>query len=102
MTLEAGQDMAKTGNPVQSSKNFVQQITTPDFPWTAWTISLVAESRRPQFSPGFCRCVANVARWRNLLRELARGKKHNSNASSEQSRNITKWSHSLQLQECSL
>ncbi|BDY31720.1 Rv1476 family membrane protein [Mycolicibacterium mageritense] len=42
VTLEAGQDMAKTGNPVQSSKNFVQQITTPDFPWTAWTIFLVA------------------------------------------------------------
>jgi len=39
--LEAGQDLAKTGNPVQSSKNFVGQLTTPDFPWTAWTIVLV-------------------------------------------------------------
>lgn len=39
--LEAGQDVAKTGDPVQSSKNFVSQLTTPDFPWTAWTIVLV-------------------------------------------------------------
>lgn len=40
VTLEAGQDVAKTGNPVQSSKNFVDQLTTPDFPWTALTIVL--------------------------------------------------------------
>ena len=40
-TLEAGQDVAKTGDPVQSSKNFVSQLTTPDFPWTALTIVLV-------------------------------------------------------------
>ena len=40
-TLEAGQDLAKTGDPVQSSKNFVGQLTTPDFPWTALTIALV-------------------------------------------------------------
>lgn len=39
--LEAGQDLAKTGDPVQSSKNFVSQLNTPDFPWTAWTIVLV-------------------------------------------------------------
>lgn len=41
VTLEAGQDVAKAGNPVQSSKNFVDQITTPDFPWTALTVVLV-------------------------------------------------------------
>lgn len=41
VTLEAGQDLAKTGDPVQSSKNFVGQLTTPDFPWTALTIVLV-------------------------------------------------------------
>lgn len=41
VTLEAGQDVAKTGNPVQSSQNFVDQLTTPDFPWTGWTIFLV-------------------------------------------------------------
>jgi hypothetical protein len=41
VTLEAGQDLAKTGDPVQSSKNFVSQLTTPDFPWTAFTIVLM-------------------------------------------------------------
>lgn len=41
VTLEAGQDLAKTGDPVQSSKNFVGQLTTPDFPWTGLTIVLV-------------------------------------------------------------
>jgi hypothetical protein len=40
--LEAGQDVAKTGgSPVQSTKNFVSQLQTPDFPWTAFTIVLV-------------------------------------------------------------
>lgn len=41
VTLEAGQDVAKTGDPVQSSKNFVSELTTPDFPWTALTVVLV-------------------------------------------------------------
>lgn len=40
VTLEAGQDVAKTGNPVQSARNFVDQITTPIFPWTTLTIAL--------------------------------------------------------------
>lgn len=39
--LEAGEDLAKTGNPVQSSQNFVSQLNTPDFPWTGFTIVLV-------------------------------------------------------------
>lgn len=39
-TLEAGQDVAKTGNSVQSARNFVDQITTPIFPWTTLTIVL--------------------------------------------------------------
>jgi hypothetical protein len=39
-TLEAGQDVAKTGNAVQSARNFVDQITTPIFPWTTLTIVL--------------------------------------------------------------
>ena len=43
VTLEAGQDVAKSsGNPVQASKAFVDQLTTPIFPWTAWTLVLVA------------------------------------------------------------
>lgn len=39
--LEAGEDLARTGNPVQSAKNFVGQIETPIFPWTEFTIVLV-------------------------------------------------------------
>jgi hypothetical protein len=42
VTLEAGEDLAKTGNPVQSSQNFVSQLNTPDFPWTGLTIVLTA------------------------------------------------------------
>lgn len=41
VTLEAGQDLAKTGNRVQSSKNFLGELTTPHFPWTPFTIVLV-------------------------------------------------------------
>ena len=40
VTLEAGEDLAKTGNPVQSAQNFVSQLNTPDFPWTGLTILL--------------------------------------------------------------
>jgi hypothetical protein len=41
VTLEAGQDIAKTGDPVQSSKNFVSELTTQHFPWTPFTIVVV-------------------------------------------------------------
>ncbi len=41
VTLEAGQDVAKTGDPVLSAKNFVGEISTPDFPWTTLAIALV-------------------------------------------------------------
>jgi Family of unknown function (DUF6676) len=42
VTLEAGQDVAKTaGSPTQAAKNFVSQLQTPDFPWTALTIVLL-------------------------------------------------------------
>jgi hypothetical protein len=41
VTLEAGQDVAKNGNPVQSSQNFVSELTTQHFPWTAFTIVVV-------------------------------------------------------------
>ncbi|BBZ33907.1 Rv1476 family membrane protein [Mycolicibacterium confluentis] len=40
VTLEAGEDLAKTGNPVQSAQNFVGELHTPDFPWMTWTIGL--------------------------------------------------------------
>ena len=41
VTLEAGQDVAKTGDPVQSSKNFASELTTQHFPWTPFTIVVV-------------------------------------------------------------
>jgi Family of unknown function (DUF6676) len=40
-TLEAGQDIAKNGDPVQSSKNFVSELTTTHFPWTAFSVVLI-------------------------------------------------------------
>jgi Family of unknown function (DUF6676) len=40
VTLEAGQDIAKNGDPLQSTKNFVGELTTPHFPWTAFSIAL--------------------------------------------------------------
>jgi hypothetical protein len=40
--LEAGQDVAKLApNPVQGAQNFVDQMNTPIFPWTAFTVFLV-------------------------------------------------------------
>nr|CRL74297.1 membrane protein [Mycolicibacterium komanii] len=41
MTLEAGQDVAEGRGPVQGSKNFVSELTTTHFPWTAFTILIV-------------------------------------------------------------
>lgn len=41
VTLEAGEDVAEAvwpPNPVLSSENFLRELTTPDFPWTAMTI----------------------------------------------------------------
>ena len=41
--LEAGQDVVKTAdNPVQGAQNFVDQLTTPIFPWTTFTFIVVA------------------------------------------------------------
>ena len=40
--LEAGQDVAKSApNPVQGAQNFVDQLNTPIFPWTEFTIVVV-------------------------------------------------------------
>lgn len=41
VTLEAGEDQAKTGDPVLSSQQFVAELTTSHFPWTPFTIVLV-------------------------------------------------------------
>jgi hypothetical protein len=40
--LEAGQDVVKTApDPVQGAQNFVDQLNTPDFHWSAFTIVVV-------------------------------------------------------------
>ena len=42
VTLEAGQDVAKTApNPVVGTQAFVDQLQTPDFPWIGLTFALV-------------------------------------------------------------
>jgi hypothetical protein len=41
VTLEAGEDISKTGNPVQSAQHFLDELNTPEFPWTALTIVLL-------------------------------------------------------------
>jgi hypothetical protein len=41
VTLEAGQDVARVGNPVLASQNFVSELTTPHFPWTPFAIVVV-------------------------------------------------------------
>ncbi len=40
VALEAGQDIAKNGDPVVSAKNFVSELTTPHFPWTSFSVVL--------------------------------------------------------------
>jgi hypothetical protein len=37
-TLEIGEDNAKTGNALVSAQNYLHQLTTPQFPWTEFTI----------------------------------------------------------------
>ena len=41
VTLEAGEDIAKTGNPVVSAQHFVNELEGPEFPWTGLTIFLL-------------------------------------------------------------
>lgn len=41
VTLEAGEDHSKTGNAVHSAQNFLNELTTPEFPWTAFTIFML-------------------------------------------------------------
>ena len=39
--LEAGEDHAKTGNPVTSAQNFLSELNTPDLPWTGLTVAVL-------------------------------------------------------------
>jgi hypothetical protein len=41
VTLEAGEDISKTGNPVVSAQHFLHELNAPEFPWTALTIVLL-------------------------------------------------------------
>lgn len=41
VTLEAGEDTSKTGNPVVSAQDFLNELNTPEFPWSALTIVLL-------------------------------------------------------------
>jgi len=41
VTLEAGEDIAKTGNPVLSAQHFLHELNGPEFPWTGLTIVLL-------------------------------------------------------------
>lgn len=41
VTLEAGQDVTYTGNPVVSANNFLDTLLQPGPPWTAMTIALL-------------------------------------------------------------
>src|SRR5258708_14293703 len=41
VTLEAGEDISKTGNAVHSAQNFLGELNSPEFPWTALTIVLL-------------------------------------------------------------
>lgn len=39
--LEAAEDHAKTGDPVVSAQNFLNDLTAPDLPWTGLTVVLL-------------------------------------------------------------
>ncbi|BBZ48285.1 hypothetical protein MHEI_00020 [Mycobacterium heidelbergense] len=41
VTLEAGEDIAKTGNPVVSAQHFLHELEGPEFPWTGLTLVLL-------------------------------------------------------------
>ena len=69
-TLEAGQDLAKNGDPVQSSKNFVSELATPHFPWTAFSVVLLWAYWQPPSRPDSCRSAANAGRHRTPGRPL--------------------------------
>jgi hypothetical protein len=41
VTLEAGEDIAKTGNPVLSAQHFLNELNAPEFPWSGLTVLLL-------------------------------------------------------------
>lgn len=58
--LEAGQDVAKTSpNPVVGAQAFVDQLETPDFSWTAFTVVVLAGVAAAAVLARFLRLRAN-------------------------------------------
>jgi hypothetical protein len=58
--LEAGQDVVKTApDPVQGAQNFVDQLNTPDFPWSAFTIVVVIAVSMAAVATRFLQSWAN-------------------------------------------
>jgi hypothetical protein len=58
--LEAGQDVAKLADtPVQAAQNFVDQLNTPDFPWSAFTIVVVIAVSMAAVATRFLQSWAN-------------------------------------------
>ena len=54
--LEAGQDVAKLADtPVQATQNFVDQLKTPIFDWTAFTVIVVFAVAAVAVATGFLR-----------------------------------------------
>ncbi|WP_157083881.1 Rv1476 family membrane protein [Millisia brevis] len=62
VTLEAGQDVTYTGNPVVSANNFLDTLLQPGPPWTAMTISLLL----------LVAVVLGVLYWVNARRDAGR------------------------------
>lgn len=62
VTLEAGQDLTYTGDPVISANNFLDTLLQPGPPWTAMTISLLL----------LVAAILGVLYWVNARRDSAR------------------------------
>lgn len=70
--LEAGQDVVKlTPDPVQGAQNFVDQLKTPIFPWTGFTIVLVVGVAAAAVATRFLQRWANRQRAAKTLSEQA-------------------------------
>ena len=63
VTLEAGQDVAKNGDPVQSSKNFVSELTTQHFP-----VDAIHDCRRARGDCGGRRHPRPAGSWQTSRR----------------------------------
>ena len=91
VTLEAGQDIAKNGDPVQSSKNFVSELTTTAFSRGRHSPSCSRRGYWPRPSrPDSCRSAASATQPRSSRKRL-----NNAWQNRPANSNITIRSHSL-------